>query len=40
MPLKRAMFWKVRAMPRRVAWAGFSPVMLRPSKWTAPRCGL
>ena len=29
---KRAMFWKVRAIPRWVTWSGFIPVTLRSSK--------
>src|SRR6266568_1918412 len=31
--------WKVRAMPSRVIWLGFSPTMLSPRKTTSPSSG-
>ena len=36
---KRRMFWKVRAIPRRVISCGGSPVISPSSSETAPRSG-
>ena len=39
MPLKRAMFWKVRAMPSLVRADGETFVTSAPSNWMFPRWG-
>ncbi len=39
MPRKRAMFWKVRAMPSLVRREGASLIISSPLKRMFPRCG-
>ena len=40
MSLNKRMFWKVRAIPKRVIAYGFIPLIFLPSNFTVPSVGV